>query len=461
MSVILPLDPILSPTDALTTLGRLPRPVLLHSTMPSHAMGHCSYFAADPIAVLTGDAAEWGAMRTQLRATFDPGCPHDAALPDFQGGWLGWLSYEVGRAFDRMPLAEHDPFKVPDISLGLYDWVIAWDHRASKQWLISTGVDASGKRDGARASRRAAEVMARLTPPAPARSGPERPEAVAAFPGVPPGLRADFAPAEYRAAVARVIDYILAGDIFQANLTQRFTAPFTGDPLHLLAALERSAPAPLGACIRHDDTQLFSASPERFLRYDPRSRVVETRPIKGTRRRDPEPRRDAALARELTASEKDRAENVMIVDLLRNDLSRVCEARSVAVETLCQLESHATVHHLVSVITGRLRAGQDALDLLGATFPGGSVTGAPKLRAMAILAELERVRRGIYCGAIGWLGLDGGLDFNLAIRTIIVKDGVAAIHAGGGVTALSDPDAEYRETLDKARALIAAVAEAS
>ena len=159
-------------------------------------------------------------------------------------------------------------------------------------------------------------------------------------------------------------------------------------------------------------------------------------------------------------SEKDRAENVMIVDLLRNDLSRVCEAGSVTVDALCQLDSHATVHHLVSVITGRLRAGSDALDLLAAAYPGGSVTGAPKLRAMAILAELERVRRGVYCGAIGWLGLDGGLDFNLAIRTIIVKGGVAAIHAGGGVTARSDPDEEYRETLDKARALIAALTEA-
>ena len=274
-------------------------------------------------------------------------------------------------------------------------------------------------------------------------------------------MRADFTPAEYRAAVAQVIEHVLAGDIFQANLTQRFTAPFTGDPLTLLAALERWAPAPLGAYLRHDDVELYSASPERFLRYDPCSRRVETRPIKGTRRRDPEPQCDATLARELEASEKDRAENVMIVDLLRNDLSRVCEPGSVTVDALCRLESHATVHHLVSVVSGRLRRGSDALDLLAATYPGGSVTGAPKLRAMALLAGLERVRRGVYTGAIGWLGLDGALDTNLAIRTIIVKHGVAAIHAGGGVTARSDPDEEYRETLDKAQALIHALADAT
>ena len=461
MPVIVPLDSTFSPPDALARLGRWPRPVLLHSTTPSHALGHCSYFAADPVSVLTGNASEWDTIRTRLRATLDRASAHDPALPAFQGGWMGWLSYELGRTFDRMPLAEPDPFEVPDVALGLYDWVISWDHRTSRCWLISSGIDATGARNENRASTRAAAVMARIAVP-PAVSSSAAPGASeVAFAGLPPGLRADFTPAEYRTAVARVVEYILAGDIFQANLTQRFTTPFTGDPLVLLASVERSAPAPLGAYIRHDDVQLFNASPERFLRYDPRSRVVETRPIKGTRRRDPEPRRDGALARELAASEKDQAENVMIVDLLRNDLSRVCDAGSVAVEALCQLESHATVHHLVSVITGRLRAGRDALDLLAATFPGGSVTGAPKLRAMAILAELERVRRGVYCGAIGWLGLDGALDFNLAIRTIIVKHGVAAIHAGGGVTARSDPDEEYRETLDKARALITALAGAT
>jgi para-aminobenzoate synthetase component 1 len=374
---------------------------------------------------------------------------------------MGWLSYELGAAFDRMPLVANDPFRIPDISLGLHDWVIAWDHHEGTCRLISSGVDGSGARNGARAAERAAAVVALLGVPSTASGAHRRGRNDAVTGEFPVGLRPDFAPAEYRSAVAKVIEYILAGDIFQANLTQRFTAPFHGEHLTLLEALERSTPAPLGAYLAQDDVQLFSASPERFLRYDPRSRTLETRPIKGTRPRDADPARDAALARELLLSEKDRAENVMIVDLLRNDLSRVCEAGSVNVDALCALESHATVHHLVSTIRGRLRSGHDALDALSACHPGGSVTGAPKLRAMAILAELERVRRGIYCGAIGWLGLDGGLDLNLAIRTIIVKHGTAAIHAGGGITARSIPDEEYRETLDKARGLIAALAAAS
>ncbi len=461
MPVILPLEFPFSPNGALARLGHLPRPVLLHSTVPSHPLGRYSYFAADPVSVLTGDAPEWDALGARLRATLTPTSPSEPGLPPFQGGWMGWFSYELGRAFDRMPLVSSDPFRLPDIALGLYDWVIAWDHHESGCWLISTGVDAIGTRDQSRAIARAAPVMALVAAPPAVPPQPRPGDDGAAFGRLPPGLHADFSPAEYRAAVARVIAYILAGDIFQANLTQRFTAPFTGEPATLLASLERLAPAPLGAYVRHDAVQLFSASPERFLRYDPGTRTVETRPIKGTRPRDADSQRDAELARELAASEKDRAENVMIVDLLRNDLSRVCAPGSVAVESLCRLESHATVHHLVSTVTGRLRPDADALDLLAATFPGGSVTGAPKLRAMAILAELERVRRGAYCGAIGWLGLDGGLDCNLAIRTIIVKDGVAAVHVGGGVTAPSDPDEEYRETLDKARALIAALAEAT
>jgi para-aminobenzoate synthetase component 1 len=424
-------------------------------------LGQHSYFAADPVSVVSGDAVKWPSARAQLRATLDAASPHDDDLPPFQGGWMGWLSYELGRAFDRMPVHESDPFKTPDFALGLYDWVIAWDHHTSRCWLISTGVDAEGRRDDRRGQVRADEVMARVAVPPATPPEPTLIPVADACAGLPPGLRTDFTPAEYRAAVAQVIEHVLAGDIFQANLTQRFTAPFTGEAITLLASLERWAPAPLGAYLRHDDIELFSASPEQFLRYDPRTRIVQTRPIKGTRRRDPEPQRDAALARELAASEKDRAENVMIVDLLRNDLSRVCEPGSVTVDALCRLESHVTVHHLVSVVTGRLRSGSDALDLLAATYPGGSVTGAPKLRAMALLAGLERVRRGIYTGAIGWLGLDGALNTNLAIRTIVVKRGVAAVHAGGGVTARSDPDEEYRETLDKARALLHALADAT
>lgn len=454
MPVIIPLDPARSPRGALARLSTLSRPVLLHSTSTTHALGRFSYFAADPVESLSGSAQEWPALRARIRGAIGRSPERDQALPWFQGGWMGWFAYELGAAFDAFPAVVNDPFAVPDLSLGLYDWVLAWDHQASRSWLVSSGVDRLGRCDLGRAERRAAAVLARLADPV---AEPPRHQAMNSH-AEPHGLRADFSPEEYREAVDRVIEYILAGDIFQANLSQRFTAPFTGDPLALLNALEAAAPAPLGAYLAADGVQLFSASPEQFLRYDAQSRLVETRPIKGTRPRSAAPARDVALAEELVASEKDRAENVMIVDLLRNDLSRVCDAGSVTVEALCRLESHATVHHLVSVIRGRLRDEADALDLLEATFPGGSVTGAPKLRATAILAELERVRRGIYCGAVGWIGLDGSVDLNLAIRTIVVKDGVAAVHAGGGVTARSVADDEYRETLDKARALLAALA---
>jgi para-aminobenzoate synthetase component 1 len=259
-----------------------------------------------------------------------------------------------------------------------------------------------------------------------------------------------------------VIDYVVAGDIFQANLSQRFTTPFRGDALALYRALRRRAAGSHAAYLDRGRVQLCSMSPERFLQYDPVTRHVETRPIKGTRPRDhADPGHDTSLAADLLTSAKDRAENVMIVDLLRNDLHRVCEADSVAVPSLCRLETHAAVHHLVSIVTGTLRPGLDALDLIAATFPGGSITGAPKLRAMDIIAELEPVARGAYSGAIGWIGHDGALDLNIAIRTVTLVDDVASVHAGGGITALSEPAAEYQETLDKAQALLDALAEVS
>jgi para-aminobenzoate synthetase component 1 len=283
---------------------------------------------------------------------------------------------------------------------------------------------------------------------------------VTGFDTAPPGLTADFSAEQYRDEVAGVIEEILRGEIFQANLTQRFTAPFRKSPLRLLTELRRRTSAPMAAYLRHPGATILSMSPERFLRYEPATRNVETWPIKGTRPRHADPVRDEALARELAESEKDRAENVMIVDLLRNDLSRVCEPGSVQVPLLCTVDSHPTVHHLVSEVTGRLRPDRDALDLIAAAFPGGSITGAPKLRAMEILAEREPVARGVYTGAILWLGFDGALDSSIAIRTVILAGGVATLHAGGGVTARSNPAEEYQECLTKAAALVAALEEA-
>jgi para-aminobenzoate synthetase component 1 len=258
-------------------------------------------------------------------------------------------------------------------------------------------------------------------------------------------------------AVTRVRDYIVAGDIFQANLSQRLEAPLEEDPWHLYRRLREVNPAPFAAYLEFDGVYVASASPERFLRVEPDGRV-ETRPIKGTRPRGQSPIHDAALSRSLWDSEKDRAENLMIVDLLRNDLSRTCRPGTVRVPELFALEGYQTVHHLVSTVVGQLAPGMDALDLLAAAFPGGSITGAPKVRAMEIIAELEPSRRGVYCGSIGYLSTTGAMDTSIVIRTLVALGGRVTFSVGGGIVADSDPEGEYQETLDKARALVTALA---
>src|SRR2546430_631650 len=274
-------------------------------------------------------------------------------------------------------------------------------------------------------------------------------------PGIP-GVRSNFTREGYLNAVGRVIEYVYAGDIFQANLSQRLEAPLVGTPLDLYRRLRQRNPAPFSAFLDFGDLVVASSSPERFLQVQPDGRV-ETRPIKGTRPRGLSPEHDAALARAPVESDKDRAENVMIVDLLRNDLSRVCRAGTVRVPELFAVEHYATVHHLVSTVVGELAPEHDAVDLLRAAFPGGSITGAPKVRAMQIIAELEPTQRATYCGSIGYLSLSGAADTSIVIRTCLVLGSDVYFQVGGGIVADSDPELEYRETLDKARALIAAL----
>jgi para-aminobenzoate synthetase component 1 len=271
------------------------------------------------------------------------------------------------------------------------------------------------------------------------------------------GLRSTFTHRGYLDAVARVREYIVAGDIFQANLSQRFHAPLGEPPFELYRRLRTRNPAPFAAYLAFGDVTVLSASPERFLRLD-HQRQVETRPIKGTRPRGLAPMHDAALGRALAESEKDRAENVMIVDLLRNDLSRVCRPGTVRVPELFALEQHPTVHHLVSTVIGELEPSADAVDLVRAAFPGGSITGAPKVRAMEIIAELEPTRRGVYCGSIGYLSATGAMDSSIVIRTLVASGGEVYFQAGGGIVADSDPELEYRETLDKVAGLIGVLA---
>lgn len=435
------LVPAPEPLDELRAVAHLPHVAFLDGAAHPHGLGRWSYLAHSPGEVIQASAEEWPEVRERIRATSAEGGGRRVEdLPPFRGGWVGWFSYELGRAFDRHPVIAPGTQQVPDVSLARYDSLLAWDRVTGRCWDIGERrVEGEGWR-----------VESQPTP-----------ATLHSLPSVLcPPLTSSLSPDAYRAAVAQIITYIRAGDLFQANLTQQFIAPFAGDPLALYLALRRRAPGSHAAWLRHGDVRVLSMSPERFLSYDAATRRVETRPIKGTRPRDADPTRDAALAAELVASAKDRAENVMIVDLLRNDLSRVAEPGSVVVPVLCGLEHHA-VHHLVSVVEATLEASRDALDLIEATFPGGSITGAPKLRATEVIAELEPVRRGVYCGAIGWLGDDGSMELSIPIRTAVLADGVVTVGAGGGITALSDPEAEYQESLDKAAGLLAAIEEAA
>ena len=351
----------------------------------------------------------------------------------FVGGAIGYFSYDLARRFERLPGKACPADTGPEMVVGLYDWAVLVDHAQQKSWLVSAGrkdrSDAAWSRLVARFSaplKRAARVPFRSL-------------------GQP---RGDFDQGSYRRAFARIQDYIREGDCYQVNLAQSFTAEVSGDPWLAYRRLRQINPAPFAAYLNLPCAQVLSSSPERFLEV--RGRRVETRPIKGTRPRQQDPQADAAQAAALAASEKDRAENLMIVDLLRNDLGKVCVPGSVDTPRLFEVESFANVHHLVSTVTGQLAPGLDSLDLLRAAFPGGSITGAPKLRAMEIIDELEPYRRGVYCGAIGYLGFNGDMDINIAIRTLQIMDGQARFWAGGGIVADSNWQAEYQECLDKA-----------
>ena len=453
MTLAVPLVPAPDPFDTCVRCSGLPHLLFLDSSAQG-ALSRFSFLAADPVAVVRTPEAARDLLRAQRRHASPSPAPLPG-VPPFQGGIAGYLGYDWGAELERVIRPPADRFSphLPDVTLALYDWVIAWDHLEEKAWLISTGMDRTGRPHADRAAARATWVRERLAAPAPA-----IPDHPAPAPGpVSTPLQSNFSNTEFETAVRRIREYIAAGDVYQVNLAQRFHAPFGGSPLALYRRLRARNPAPFGAYLDFGTAQIASISPERFLHLDGTTRAVEARPIKGTRPRGPTPGTDAALSRELLASEKDRAENVMIVDLLRNDIGKVCKSGSVEVPKLFALESHPTVHHLVSTVTGVLADGADAFDLLRAAFPGGSVTGAPKIRAMQIIAELERAPRGVYCGAIGYVSTTGAMDFNIPIRTIVLQRGTATFHAGAGIVWDSEPRAEYQETLAKARTMIEAL----
>lgn len=432
------------PAALFAPLADEPWAAWLDSGRPGTGVGRYDILAARPAAWLVSEDGStrigWRDGREQttdadpldvLRALLGPAQAGDDRLP-FSGGALGYLGYDLGRRW--LPLARPAVADgMPALALGLYDWALVVDHLARQAWWVGRG-------EAADQAWLAWGDQWRVGTAAPAGDG---------F-GLAGAIHADVDAAAYRKAFDRVQHYIREGDCYQVNLAQRFRASFEGSPWAAYRALRTLNPAPYGAYLNLPFGQVLSSSPEQFLAL--RAGRVTTRPIKGTRPRQADAAADARIRDALAGSPKDRAENLMIVDLLRNDLGRVCRPGSIAVPQLFAVESFATVHHLVSTVSGELAPGRDALDLLRACFPGGSITGAPKLRAMQIIDELEPAARGVYCGAIGWIGLDGAMDSNIAIRTLTVQDGEVRYWAGGGIVADSDADAEYQESLDKAAA---------
>jgi para-aminobenzoate synthetase component 1 len=466
------------PIDVAEAFRDLPGLVLLESGRPGRR-SRWSFLSADPLAVLTEPArgedpfADARLLVARLAAARPTAVDADARAddaPPFLGGLVGYLGYELGDALERLPAPPPDDQDLPALRLALHDWTVAWDRRTGQAWLGGRALDG----DAGRLEARLADVRRRLRADGVGRravsGAPSIEEAVDATTEL--AFTSTLDRGAYEAGVRAIRERIAGGEIYQANLTRRLATTFDGDPWPLYRRLRTGDPALFAAWLDlgagapgHGSARggapararaILSASPEPFLAVSADGRVT-TDPIKGTRPRGRTPAEDRALACELLASAKDRAENVMIVDVLRNDLGRVCVPGTVRVPRLCRLERTAAVQHLVSTVTGRLAPDRDAFDLLRAAFPGGSITGAPKIRAMEILRWLEPTRRGPYTGALGWIGPDGAMATSILIRTFVADGSRLSLHVGGGITWQSDPAAEWEETVAKARGPLSAI----
>ncbi|MBI2852554.1 MAG: aminodeoxychorismate synthase component I [Chloroflexi bacterium] len=457
----------LSPLQAFERIMYEPFSFFLDSGMGADRLGRYSFVGSDPFLVLSMRGGNGVLIRDGTRTAVS-GNPFDmlgdllktyrlarsASPVPFVTGAVGYLSYDLCHFIERLPTTAIDDLKLPECYFGFYDVILAFDNLERKAYIVSSGFPETAEAERiARARERTAEMKNKLS--GAGYAGKEKPVLLTPTGRQTPLLKGNFTHEEYVAAVEKARQYIIAGDIFEVNLSQRFETELTGAPFELYKKLRQINPAPFASYLNFNGVSVVSASPERFLRL--RVEQVETRPIKGTRPRGKTGEEDESLARDLLLSAKDRAENVMIVDLERNDLGRVCRFGTVKVTELAILETFPTVFHLTSTVVGRLKQGKNGIDLLKATFPGGSITGAPKVRAMEIIDELEPTRRSVYTGSIGYLSFDGNLDLNIAIRTFLVKDGKAYFQVGGAVVYDSDPEAEYRETLDKGRALVNAL----
>jgi len=404
------------PFITLTTLG--------DNTLITHNSGETQLSSNDPFYLLHN-----------ILQQYQPTQKSD--LP-FCGGALGYFAYDLGRRLETLPELAQDAEHIPSMAIGIYDWAIVSDHKHKKCWLVSYGLSPNTRSIWDKLVTKLQQAVL--------------PSKQAEFQVTSP-LRQNFDRAHYQQAFDKIQHYIHEGDCYQINLAKRFEVDAQGDPWLVYQLLRKQNAAPFSAYLSTPHVTVLSSSPERLLKVD--GKHVETKPIKGTRPRDlDDPKRDKALADELQSSLKDRAENLMIVDLLRNDLGKVCEPGSISVPKPFELESFATVHHLVSTITGTLAEDHDAVSLLRACFPGGSITGAPKLRAMEIIEELEPHQRGIYCGSIAYIGFDGKMDSNITIRTLMYSQNRLRFWAGGGIVADSEADAESQEIDDKAAAML-------
>lgn len=365
---------------------------------------------------------------------------NNTELPIISGA-IGYFSYEYGRKLMEVDSVKEDFVSIPDAVLVFYDFYIIEDRHEQRTYLIANGI-----------TREAAKLLDEMESRINGKPVYMQKESDTEY---PIEVQPNFAKDEYKQAVDRMIRYIIEGDIYITNMTQQLTVKSDKVPLDVFYDLRENNPSPFGGYFDYGDFQIVCASPERFLKMQ--KGHVNTRPIKGTRKRGETPEEDMFMRTELENSEKDKSELLMIVDLERNDLNRVCRPGSVKVTELFSVEEYATVFHLVSDIEGDLEESKNVMDLLEAAFPGGSITGAPKYRAMEIIDELENNKRNLYTGSIGYLTLDGGCDFNIVIRTALYKDGKYYLGVGGGITAESDLEFEYEETLQKAKAVLLAM----
>jgi len=432
-----------------------PYSFFLDSGMDHQGLGRYSFIGANPFLIFKSkndlvSLEENGVVKTwkgnpfsklkELLARYKMDYRSD--LP-FLGGAVGYLAYDLCHHLEVLPRTAVDDVDIPDCFLGFYDGIVIIDHARDKTFVAALGISGDKREKVQSLVQRISQEV-------------KKDESISAeIDKEPVRLTSNFTKEEYLKAVEKVKEYIRAGDIYQANLTQRFTCRLKETPLALYRKLREINPAPFASFIDFGTGYIVSSSPERFIRIT--DRIIETRPIKGTRPRGKTPEEDISNKEELLASEKDKAELLMIVDLERNDLGRVSKTGTVKVPQLFHLEEYRTVYHLVATIVGELKPECDVVDCIKAAFPGGSITGAPKIRAMEIIDELEPTQRNVYTGSIGYLGFNGDADLNIVIRTIVCKDKKAFFQVGGGIVWDSDAEMEYEETLHKAKALIKAL----